>query len=776
VRHFLSIVFGAAFTAAVCWSLGRLLFARMRIALSRIEHDLLAGITGAPLLSLLVFALCATGLARVPVMWIVGLSALAACWRWGGIAAGPGITRAVFPALPRLWRWIIGLPVAFYGVIYLANSIAPENSPDGMAYHLGLVYRYFRQYGFGRLTTNMYGNLSQGVEMLFLFAFSFGRNAAAATVHCCFLFALPLMLLSYGRRIGRPVAGACAGMLVYLSPLDGIDGVSAYNDVALAAVAFATYYLLEIWRERSQAHNQPQNDALLIPIGLLAGFCFAIKYTGFVAPMYASAVLVWELAIGGMVPWRIQFHRLSPPGTGFRFAWERVSPEKRVLRPKVMGMPHAVYCLATLVAMTSIMALPWLVKNWIVLGNPVSPFLNRLFPNPFTHVTFEDDYLRYFRSYDLPSLKPLFWMLTVKGQLGGQIGPVFLLAPLALLTLRLREGRHLLLALLFFLLPYPQNLGARFLIPVLPFAAMGIALALEFSQATLAILVMAAAFLAWPRTIDKYRSAGGGWQIEKVPWQAALGIVPQDTFLLKRSGSWVTARMLDQYVPRGKRVWSTSPVAEAYSTTDVLVNYYSAEGELIQDILTSAQRTDLQPTLNLRYTFPSRTVERLRIVQNAESDDIWSIGEMRFFLGSQEIRPDGRWKLDAWPFPWDIRLALDRNPTTRWRAWEPSRAGMHVDVDFGGPVELDRVELHGSHDQGHLKVQLEAIDAKLERLEDEPLADLRRMAVATVKARGIDYLLVGGDHWLTPSIHGDPEGWGLKLIADRGDAWLMQIQ
>ena len=297
-------------------------------------------------------------------------------------------------------------------------------SPDGSTYHLGLVARYFRLHGFERLTTNMYGNLSQGMEMLFLFAFAFGRHAAAATVHCMFLFTLPLLMLGYARRIGHPIAGVCAAMLVYLSPVVGIDGVSAYNDVALATVAFATFYLTEIWRE-------DKDKRLTIPIGLLAGFCFAIKYTGFVAPLYVVGI---------------------------------VTPRRRV-------------ALAA-----SAMMFPWLVKNWLWIGNPLSPFFNRVFPNPYVHVSLEESYRTYYHTYALASLKPLFWIVTVAGQLGGQIGPLFLLAPLALLSLRTRPGRHVLLAALIFLIPYPQNIGARFLIPVLPFVALAIAMALEFSR------------------------------------------------------------------------------------------------------------------------------------------------------------------------------------------------------------------------------------------------------------------------------------------------------
>lgn len=731
VRHFLSIVFGALFTVAAAWSIGRVLFTRLRIQLRRTEHELLAGVTGAAILSLIVFALCATHLVWIPVFWAIGFAALGLNWKF---SLSP--SEAQTNPLPRVWKWIVGIPFAFYALFYLSNSLAPENSPDGQAYHLAIVYRYFREHGFERVTTNMYENLSHGMEMLFLFAFSFGRHAAAATVHCCCLFALPLMIFCYAHRIGRSVAGACAAMIFYLSPLAGIDGTSAYNDVALATTAFATFYLVELWRE-------DKRPALLIPIGLIAGFCFAIKYTGYAAIVYVFAIVAWELVIH---------------------------------RPRERAVPS----FAILAATVTLMIVPWLIKDWLWVGNPVSPFFNRIFPNPYIHVSFEDSYRLFFRTYDLPSLKPLFWMDTVKGQLGGLIGPIFLLSPIALLSARTREGRHLLLAALFFLLPYPQNLAARFLLPALPFVSLGIALAFEFSRPLQAAMVLVAAVLAWPKVIYTYCAPAGGWQLVHMPWKAALGIIPQDTYLKENSPGWITVRMIDEFVPPGKRVWSTTALAEAYSTSDILVNYYSAEGERIQDILYTPTMPIYQPTWNLRYTFTPQAMTHVRFIQNAGgAPDIWSIGEMRFFLGTQEIRPEKTWKLEASSFPWDIGLAFDGNPLTRWRSWEPIHPGMYVDVDFGRPVNLDRIELHCSHDQWKIDVALQGIDAKREKLEDEPFADadaLRRLATATVKARGIDYLLISGDSWLAKEMQGTPERWGLRKVSARGTDVLLQIQ
>jgi 4-amino-4-deoxy-L-arabinose transferase-like glycosyltransferase len=114
------------------------------------------------------------------------------------------------------------------------------------------------------------------MEMLFLFAFAFGRQSAAAVFHLTSLFALAAMMTSYGRRMGEAKAGVCGALLVFVSPVMGTDAASAYNDVALACAGFAVFYLLEIWREQ-------EDNRLLIPAGLSAGFCFAIKYTGGVA-------------------------------------------------------------------------------------------------------------------------------------------------------------------------------------------------------------------------------------------------------------------------------------------------------------------------------------------------------------------------------------------------------------------------------------------------------------------------------------------------------------
>ncbi len=728
MRHVLSVVAGAALTVGASWALGRVLFARLGIRLRRNEQWLLEAFTGAALLSLLVFLLCAAGMARTEVFLVLGLAAPGLAWRdrkaqgEHGPAAGPRALRIAF-----------GVAFAGYAVIYLSNSLAPEIRPDGVAYHLGLVARYFREHGFHRITTNMYSALSQGAEMLFLYAFAVGRHSAAATVHCSFLLASPWLLRSYGERIGRPVAGMCAGMLFYLSPMAGIDGVSAYNDVALAVSAFAMFYLLEIWREE-------QDDRLLLPVGLLAGFCFAIKFTGFGAGLYAMLVIL------------------------FRGRWKAVFP--------VAGL-------------AGLLGLPWLIKNWMWLGNPVSPFFNAYFPNPYIHLSFEKEYLAYFRNYGLTSFRSLPWLVTVGGDLGGLLGPLFLLTPVVFLNWKSKPGRWCLVAMVCMMLAYPGNIGARFLLPALPFAALGIAMALESLPVVPVVAIMLAAVLAWPRVIDSYRDPAGSWQIHSVPWKEALRLKDSDAFLFFRIPHILIAREMDEKVRDGGRVWSTSVTADAYTKRDVIVNQNSAEGQLIEDILMTAMDKGLHPSWNLRAAFPKQKISRLRLVQTAESkDDTWSIGEVRLFLGDKELERTPVWHATSKPNRWDAGLAIDRNAATRWRTWETIRPGMYWELDLGYEVEVDRMEVHCSHDQWKVTLQAQrcwasgciALPGEIQKLEAPDAADLRRDATRAVQARGVGYLLVEYDHPLAKDIYPHPEAWGLRQLADRNRTRLYEIQ
>jgi hypothetical protein len=723
------ILLAGLFTVAVCLAAGTVMLGRLPVRLSRAEHWALALPLGAPVVSMAVFLACVLGIARAPVFAATGIALLAAAaWLRPRISPQP-------PGIPKAWRWTAAVVAIPFGALYLLHAWSPEYSPDGASYHLGVVGRYLRAQGFERITTNMYANLSQGIDLLFLFAYAFGRHSAAALTHLAFLGALPALLLAYGRRSGAGAAGAFAACLVFASPVFGIDGASAYNDVAVAALLFTVFYLTRLWAEQP---SLPLSAAA----GFVAGFCYGCKYTAFLAVPYGL------LAIG----------------IG---AW----------RKRLPGVAHLAVFSAAALAMIA----PWLIKNWVYLDNPFSPLLNRWFPNPYIHISFEDEYRHLMRNYE--GIRS-YWMIPAqvlyRGEfLAGILGPVFGLTPLALLGVRRPQVRALLLAGLLFGLPYLSNIGCRFLIPAAPFFALALGVVLTDvlpSRARWLALAVALGhgWLSWPSQVEKY-SAPGAWRMPLPDWRAALRLKPESEFLQERLGGYGLARLVERNTEPGARILLFTPLPEAYCERDLLVAYQSAEGNQLRDILFTPLMPEALPVGRQEFVFEAGRYRRLRIEQTAAGSELWSISEARLYHGGRETPRAASWRIRASANPWGIADAFDNNPATRWRSWQRIEPGMSVEIDFGAPARVDRVVLEMSNDQYQVRMRLAGLgaDGRWRTLGEtaaatEPApapAALRRAAGLELQARRVDYVVVRDNEWGAEEFRSQADAWGMAPVA-----------
>lgn len=711
-----SIWFGAAFTIAVCIALGAVYFGRV------LKQWPERFVTGAALLNLAVFSLCCVQLAYSAVF--AGLGAIF-LYLW------LKRERPRWPSL-HMSHYLLGLAFTAYFVLYFFNAMAPEASPDGSTYHLGLVARYLREHGFQPITWNFYASLSEGVEMLFLFAFAFGKHSAAAMVHFTFLVALAWQMVLYARRAGFPILGACAALLVFASPLVGKDATSAYNDVALAGGAFTLFSLLQAW-------DEDRTDKLLIPIGLTAGFCYAIKYTGGIGIVYAIAFVAWK---------------------------SRRSREVR--SPLIVGL------VAVLVAG------PWLVKNWLWVHNPVSPFFNHLFPNAFVTSWFETDYRRSLSLYDLTSRWQIPWAVAVKGQLVGVLGPVFLLAPLAILALRRREGRQLLLAAAVFGSTYLGNIGARFLIPPLPFVALAMMLGLANRALAMAVALIHAV-ISWPALIPRY-ALPGSWSIYEFPYRYAMRFRPAPEYLRSHLPDYDVDGLIDRVTEPGATVFAYRAIPEAYTSRRLLVEYESASNHIDSLILSTAFLPNWGPTWRAGFSFPRQSLRGFRLVQTAPGQSQWRIHELRAFNGAE--LPRAAWAATAHPFPWGIESALDGNPVTLWECGDVLAAGAYVEARFAAPQDVDSVLLETSPNQSELRLELfgEMGSGEWKRLDADPdifaasVPDLRRAAVEELRRRGIGYLLLFESDELAKPVRESGKAAGMVEIGQSGGARLYRLQ
>jgi hypothetical protein len=721
---------GAVVTVAACYALGVLLIDRLlfinllRFRLYRSERFPLGFVLGAACLHLLMFAVLALKVVYWPV--VVGLlfAAIGAAvwkgsWRSRGEAFAPlGMRPKIF------WGVLFGA----FTVLAFFHAWAPESSSDGAGYHLGLVARYFRVHGFERITTNMFASLGGGVETLFLPAFIIGHHSAGALVHFSFAVALALAMFAYGRRIGKPWVGAAAALLTYASPVAGIDASSAYNDVAAAAIVFSVFYWLEIW-------DDVKNDLLLIPVGLLTGYAYAVKYTAF-------AILFFAL---GFVAWRSR-------------KW------KPVLLTAACSIP---------------MIAPWMIKNWIYVQNPVAPFANTIFRNPNIHISFEREIGETLRRYNLPNKWTLPLEVTVRGdKTGGIIGPIFLAAPLALLALRQQVGRRLLAAGAVLFATYFFNIGTRFLIPCLPFLSLAMLLPIGDSPPLLIGIMLFHSITSWPAFIPAYDSLPV-WILDRIPYREALRMVPQDVALRRASDAYSVAQIIEANVPKGERVLTSSNIPIAYTSREILVNYLAAFNEVLQDILSAGWSEGLQPTVRHTFRFSPITTRRVRLVDVAPvvrngTAGQWGVHELRFYSHGVELQRQPEWRLRAWPNPWDVQLAFDNSPATRWRTWEPARPGMYLEVDFSMPQAIDEVRVETCPEDGRIRVAVQVGDetGHWKQVGGDPSEDavklhanIRRAATYELHARGVNYLLMSDTDYGADDIREDPESWGLEQIA-----------
>jgi hypothetical protein len=785
MRQIFYILFGAGLTVGSSVACGKALLRRTVPGLSPPETVLLGFSAGSGIVSLLVFGICAARLAHKGVILALATAILGI---YGFQAARiRNSARAQFrPALPKFNNPVLlGLNaiLALFLVLYFFHALAPEISQDGSTYHLGLVARYLREHGFVPVTTNMYAGLPQGMEMLFLFAFSFGRNSAAALVHFAFLVALAGAMILYSRRFrsvwnnaenprpgctapkrdrvsagssgGATVAertsaglfqqvvreempGLCAAVLFFASPVVGKDGISAYNDVALACVAFSLFYLLRIW-------HQTPSDLILVPAGLLAGFACAIKYTGMVALPYAILFVLWNC----------------------------YTTRRALARPVAIVLGCAL-----------VLTVPWMAKNWILAQNPFAPFLNAIFPNPYIHAGFEREYVSAMRSYGLESRWQIPLHLTVFGaRLGGALGPVFLLSPIALIALRDSEGRRLLAAGAFFVAGFAANSGARFLIPALPFVSLAMMRVLSKARFAAPTIAIAHAVISWPAILHLY--APLAWSVGEVPVRAALRMDQDESYLLARLPGYGAARIIETHVPANERVFALHPVLIAYTSREVLVGYEAAYNQVLEDILRTALIPEYWPTVHTGFRFAPVTVRSIRLLQSAEATaGYWSINELHLYSSGREIEGRPAWRVTAHPNRWEAALALDGTAMTRWSTWQPLEPGMFLEVDFGRNEAIDALIIESAPDSHVARLRLEArrptgdwspLPANPEARRVSPPPEMRRAAMREFRRRGINYLLINDHDYAARDLRENARLWGVRQIAEFDPARLYKI-
>jgi len=356
--------------------LGRLLLELLRAeaGLTPLERFTFSAAVGLQLVSLLVLAAGLAGWLHRPLGVALPLVVLLVYagrrWRgsWSAASAGAGpLPVAAGACSPQDGRglgrlgWVLAAPLL---VVIVLGGMLPPWDFDVREYHLQVPQEWYQQGRITFLPHNVYGNMPLGAEMHALLAMVllpverawWWGALVGKTVMAAYAPLTALVLLAAGRRLATPLAGGVAAVVYLATPWVAKISVSGLNEVALGFFFVTACHAVLLWRltERSQVAREKQQGAasapgwhaaaggsaagLLLLSGFLAGASVSCKYT--------AALLVVPV----VVALTVRKDRL----------W-RVRPAAIVL----LGV--AISCG------------PWLVKNWVLTGNPVYPLLYRVF-------------------------------------------------------------------------------------------------------------------------------------------------------------------------------------------------------------------------------------------------------------------------------------------------------------------------------------------------------------------------------------------------------------
>lgn len=735
------ILLGALACAVTCLAAGLALVRALRIDLNRAECLCLGYTLGAAVVSMMTLGLGFLSLARKEIFYTLSVASLFLLWRlFPWLRTRKPVNLGAIPLVYRLAFLVVWI---VWGFMYFRYALLPETSADGVTYHLGFVNLWNEAHRIFRIE-DMYAAMPQGTEMLYLFAFSIGRHSSAVLVHFSMLMLLPLLMILYGVRFGFPRTVFFAAIVVFVTPVVGWDGSVAYNDVALAVDAFATIYLLQLWR----LHKQMQ---YLLAAGFLAGFAFSVKYTGCFVSLMVFGTVLWELRRDGAA---------------------------RVARVLLIAAAAIAFA-----------PLPYLVRNWFWFQNPIAFFGNSIFPNPYFHVSFEQAFLQMNAHYNGIEWKEIPRELTFIGpKLPEALGPFYVLAPLALIGLIWAPSRYLVIAALVFGCCYPANKSARFLIPVLPPLALASAYSLgrlppRIAPSLTVLLTVCQLVLCWPPTMEIiHMPRKPGYRLSTVRWSAALRQVPEEQFLGEHVEEYEMARYIDAHVPVGQPVFDfRRGVAQAYTTHFVIEYYHSALGEDFRDTLITYSDFAALGARQWNALFPPTHVDQLRIVQTGSGDPPWVISELQLWRGGKLIAPSPNWRAEADPNPWDIRNVLDGTDATRWSSWLSTAPGMHIEIWPEGSPLVDRIAVRAHESQWHSKMDVEIQSAGkwVRPLSAEwqaiPPTDLRKQAMKNLKKHGVRYIVVSHDADRDGMFANNQSAWGIHQVISLKNAALYFI-
>jgi len=273
-------------------------------------------------------------------------------------------------------------------VLNFAMAFMPEIFYDSLVYHLACPNYYIMHHRIVPMLYNRFASFPLLMQMLYLYGLILTNNTILPRLfHFAFAVLSLLAILSFCRRYFNYSVGVIAAAIFYSIPVVAFNAWTTGIDVAGGFMMFSAVYAAVNWLESGRERKW------LVLSAVFTGFSLSMKYTN-----------IFFVAGLGLT---ISFFLLK----------ERLSLKTTMTDIFVFS------------ATAFLFFLPWLVKNFCFVKNPVHPFLAKFFGSDvYGNMRISENIQLNYPLRGIFNFLKSPWFLTMKGMDSlHYIGPVFLL-------------------------------------------------------------------------------------------------------------------------------------------------------------------------------------------------------------------------------------------------------------------------------------------------------------------------------------------------------------
>ncbi|MCX7918768.1 MAG: hypothetical protein N3A72_03975 [bacterium] len=224
------------------------------------------------------------------------------------------------------------------------SSLTPCTESDALRYHLAVPQQYLWKHRIVYVPYNAFSNFPFLIESLYTLGLAISGTILPKLIHWLFLVLTAIAIHSFTKRFS-PFTNPLVPVAIYIStPFIPIISSWAFIESGLTFYVFIAIYTLCITgRARNKKAETSEKNSNFCPqstcylFSIVTGFLLGIKYS-----MVAVVFFLWSILI------IILFYQRKD--------------YKKILN-------HSILCLI----LTTGIAIPWYIKNYIYTGNPVYP-------------------------------------------------------------------------------------------------------------------------------------------------------------------------------------------------------------------------------------------------------------------------------------------------------------------------------------------------------------------------------------------------------------------